>query len=570
MSRKNAGSRKPPADESWKDWTAVPDAESAVPETGLSRFAGLFENRSLERISQRELGRVQMSIRLPGSEGWIPVKLWDFTSISFGVHYAPETSFVNWTEKNPSEELEPAPHKDPRTDTSSLPLQLGDEIELRVQVNHHQQFQIWCEVKNKLPWKDGIKIGLRRMDVSFPQEVRVDRREAFRLPLAPALALKARIKHPFIYGHWCPLQVSDVNSNMGLSFVSTDSSILLFEGMELQVHFELASHRETPMMVRVAWVHATEANNVKFGVVCLDMDWKLHNGVCDFLLFSRHWTPSRLREAGFKSQQVKSRLRFRTVKTMEDYAEVLYLRRDAYVGAGKKPEGTAPESMAGRLDGISRILMAHHHEKLVGSMTFTYPTLQDTMLDSQMGFPGQKYPVNIPPKANLIEVSRLCIHEEYRSTDLLQGMFEHGIKHFLMSDRHWLLTSSVSDLLPTYARIGFLKLGASYKHPGLNFQEHHLILAHRDTFLFGKGMNLLVWNTLFGDVIQYLVDRNLVTLTKMERFLIRSKLLLRPLSKRFLENRASQAFRKHLQSLRQTASRERPQETVKLPLEFQE
>ncbi len=570
--------------DSEKDWSVGAPIEPDKPETAFFKFPGLFEHRGQERISQRELGRVKISVRLPGKESWVAVKLWDFTSISFGIHFFEEAPFVNWSPepepqsesdagKNSAENGFPGPgSKSSLKSNPLLPLEVGDEIELRVQISHYQRFQIWCEVKNKLPWKEGIKIGLRRMDVSFPHEVRIERREAFRLPLAPALALKARIKHPFIYGHWCPLQVSDVNSNMGLSFVSTDPSVLLFEGMELQVHFELASYRETPMIARVAWVHATEANNVKFGVVCLDMDWKLHNGVCDFLLFSRLWTPSRLREAGFKSQQVKSRLRFRTVRTMEDYAEVLYLRRDAYVGAGKKPEGTAPETMAGPLDGISRILMAHHHEKLVGSMTFTYPTSQDTILDSQVGFPGQKYPVNIfiPPKANLIEVSRLCIHEEYRSTDLLQGLFEHGIKHFLMSDRHWLLTSAVSDLLPTYARIGFLKLGASYKHPGLNFQEHHLILAHRDAFLLGKGMNLIVWNTLFGDVIQYLVDRNLVTLTKMERFLIRSKLLLHPLSKRFLDNRAGQAFRKHLQSIRQAAVRERPQETVKLPLEFQD
>jgi predicted GNAT family N-acyltransferase len=252
---------------------------------------------------------------------------------------------------------------------------------------------------------------------------------------------------------------------------------------------------------------------------------------------------------------------------MEDYAEVLYLRRDAYVGVGKKPEGTTPESMAGRLDGMSRILMAHHHDTLVGTMTFTYPNSEDTILDSQMGFPNQKYPVFIPPKSNLIEVSRLCIHQEYRSTDLLQGLFEHGMKHFLMSDRHWLLTSAVSDLLPTYLRIGFKKMGASYKHPALNNQEHHLIMAPREAFLWGKGMNLLVWNTLFGDVIQYLLNRNLVDVTGPERVLIRTQLLFRPLSRCFLDNRANQAFRRHLQALR-SAVPERLREPTSSPEGF--
>ncbi len=553
--RKKHASLVLPEVETWQDWTPVPAAERIIPETGLSRFPGLFEHRSQDRISQRELGLVALSIRLPGKQEWQNVKLWDFTSISFGILFENQPEFISW---DPEPSLSPANTANPASNSLQIPLQLGDEIELRIKVTHHQEFQIWCQVKNMLPWKDGLKIGLRRLDIGFPQAVDTNRREAFRLPLAPALALHARIKHPFIYGYWCQLVVSDVNRNMGLSFLSTDASVLLFEGMELQLHFELAGHRESPMVVRVAWVHATEANHVKFGVDCLDMDWQLHNGICAFLLFSGHWTPSRLREAGFKSQQVKSRLRFRTVKTMEDYAEVLYLRRDAYVGAGKKPDGTTPESMAGPLDGLSRILMTHHHGTLVGTMTFTYPVSEETILDSQMGFPGQKYPVAIPPKANLIEVSRLCIHQEYRNTDLLQGLFEHGMKHFLMSDRHWLLTSAVSDLLPTYQRIGFKKLKASYKHPALNNQEHHMILAPRSAFLWGKGMNLLVWNTLFGDVIEYLLNRNLVTVTGTERLLIRTKLLFRPLLKRFLATRANQAFRLHLQALRLAALRERP------------
>ena len=186
------------------------------------------------------------------------------------------------------------------------------------------------------------------------------------------------------------------------------------------------------MLARVAWIHATEANHVRFGVACVDMPWDLHNGICDYLLFSRQWTPGRLRQAGFLARQVKGRLRFRSVKTMDDYAEVLYLRRDAYVGAGKKSKDTRPEDMASRLDGQSRILMAWHQDKLVGSLTFT-PSLHAKMRywKAVAAFSGRKYPVAIPPKASLIEVSRLCIDEEYRGTDLLQGLFEHGAKHFL-------------------------------------------------------------------------------------------------------------------------------------------
>jgi predicted GNAT family N-acyltransferase len=243
---------------------------------------------------------------------------------------------------------------------------------------------------------------------------------------------------------------------------------------------------------------------------------------------------------------------------MDDYAEVLYLRRNSYVGAGKKPKETRPEEMASRLDGHSRILMALHQDKLVGSLTFTFPTHEEELLDSEAGFPGRKFPVRTPPKTSLIEVSRLCIDEEYRGTDLLQGLFEHGVKHFLLSDRYWLLTSAVPELLPLYERIGFAKLGASYKHPSLNNLEHHLIIAHRDTFLMGKGISLLLWNSLFGDLVRHLLDRKLIRIARPYAFLIRAKLLFAPLSKRLLENRSARAFRRHLEFLRRESVRPRP------------
>ncbi|MDB5048085.1 MAG: type pilus assembly PilZ [Fibrobacteres bacterium] len=516
------------------DWSKGSPVDVSKLATGIFKFPGTFEHRSQERISQRELGNVSMEIREPGKETWIPVKLWDFTSISFGILY-----------QRP-EPMAGAPEEE----AQRLHLSEGDDIQIRIRVRPGQEFQVWCQVKNKTAWKEGIRIGLRRMDVATAQSVEYDRRIASRLALSPSLSLRARVKHPFIFSHWSPMSVSDVNKDMGLSFHSNDHSILVFEGMELEIHFDLASFRNVPMTARVIWVHATEAHSVKFGVVCLAMEWNLHNSICGFLLHSQQWTPQRLKDEGFQARHVKSHLRFRAVRTMDEYAQVLHLRRDAYVGAGKRFHGTTPEEMATPLDGISRILIAHHRGRLVGTMTFTFPSNEDTMLDSQTGFPGRKYPVKIPPKANLIEVSRLCIHDEYRGTDLLQGLFEHGLKHFLMSDRHWLLTSAVDELLPIYERIGFKRLQASYKHPRLNNKEHHLILAHRNAFLFGAGINIFIWNVLFGDLIRYLIDRGLIKVIGPIRVLVRLKLFFLPLSKLATESKARRSFRKHIETLR--------------------
>lgn len=522
-----------------EDWTFRPDADAGDPGRDPARPSISEDKRSLDRFSQRELGRVTVSIRVPGGE-WRDARLWDFSSIGFGV----------LLERPPASLHDPILGRGPGRRPAESGFRAGAEAELRIRVRAKEEFTVLCRIQNAYPWRTGVKVGLRRLDVNLPQAGGPDRRETQRLPLSPALSLRARIRHPFIYDHWSVLQVSDVNKSLGFSFLCADPSILLFEGMELDIHFELATLRKLSFTGRVVWVQATRENEVKFGVDCVDMDWRLQTGLCGFLLSTGNWTPSRLRGAGFRSQRVKGHLRFRTVRSMEDYASVLRLRRDAYVSADKRPESTTVEEMASPLDGASRILMARHHGELVGSLTFTFPTSEDTLLDSQAGFPGLKYPVSLPPKANLIEVSRLCIHRDYRGTDLLQGMFEHGLKHFLLSDRHWLLTSATSDLLPMYERIGFTRLKASYRHPGLNNKEHHLIIAHKSAFLWGFGIGPLIWNSVFGDLVGYLLARNALTLPGWTRTIVRAKLLLRPLARALVDAQAKRAFRKHLKALR--------------------
>ncbi len=531
------------------DWVARQRIDRTRLEAGAYKFDEAGDIRGQARISQRELAHVGVAWRRDPEAAWRPARLWDFTSISFGIV----------------------------VEDQACPAQVGEVIRLRLQISPGQSHETLCEVKNvrqhresagkevsgitaspaaptghatKTQGPAGLRLGLRRLDVALPGKAGNEKRDAPRLSIAPGLAMGARLKHPFIYGHWCDLLVSDVNHRMGFSFECHDPALLVFEGMELQIHFELAGVRDLPLKARVAWVHATEAHQVKFGIACLGMDYDLHNRICDFLFASRHWTPARLRESGFRVHQVKSRLRFRTVRTMQDYAEVLHLRRDAYVGAGKKPQDTPPEAMAGRLDGKSRIFMAWHGCDMVGSLTFTFPDREDLMLDSEAGFPDGKYPVPMPPKTDIIEVSRLCIHEAYRSTDLLQGLFEHGMQHFLASGRSWLVTSSVTELLPLYRRIGLKPAGASYLHPSLNNLEHHLLMAHRNTFLLGKGMRLAVWLGLFGDILRFLTAGNRRLFPWHVRLRLAPWLWLQPLVKNLAQARLRRAFKHYMAVMR--------------------
>lgn len=495
-------------------------------EAGAYKFDKARDARRQLRISQRELGRVAIAVQKTewaDEQKWVNAKLWDFSSISLGI----------------------------RVDKSDW--EVGDRLKVRLQAAAETHV-FECTLMSKRECQGAAlpqwHLGLRREDVTAPQGRDGSRREDERLRLAPAVNLVARIKHPFLFAHWCHVRAYDVNRSMGFAFECQDPSLLVFIGMTIDLHFELPGMRLLPLKARVAWVFAEGDHCVRFGVSCVAMDFALHNSISDFLLVTRHWSPARLREAGFRVQQVKQRLRFRTVKNGEDYEAVLLLRRDAYVGAGRKPEGTPPEAMAGRLDKQSRIITAWHGSELVGSLTFAFPNSEDVILDSEAGFPGHRYPVQVPRKTDLIEVSRLCIHQAYRSTDLLQGLFEHGMQHFLSSERKWLLSSAIPELLPLYLRIGFKTLGATYRHPALGNAEHHLISAHRDAFLKGKGMRYAVWLGLFGDVLRFLVSRHGRLFSITQRLRLAPHLIIHPLMKRMIRARLRRAFKQYLATLR--------------------
>ncbi len=512
------------------DWSARPKVDYSKLNTGIFKHQSIQEQRALGRISERELGVIKTFIKSNYHADWQAVKLWDFSSLGFGILIAPEM----------------VKHIDA--------INVGQALQVQIKTADKQDVQVWCEVKNISSRKDGFKIGLRRQDLNDPRPMSPERREHPRLPMGAQLSLHARFKHPLLLGNWCNLQVADINPHMGFSFLSKDPSTFVFVGMEFELYFEIANFRNLAYTGRISWVSAFRENEVKFGSQCLNINYHLHNGICDLLLFSQQWTPAQLRACGFRAKLVKEHLRFRTVKSNEDYAQVLHLRRNAYVQAGKKNESTTAEEMASSLDGKSRILMAWHRDELVGSMTFAFPTTEDTLLDSQKGFEGQKYPVALPPKSNLIEVSRLCIHRDYRGTDLLTGIFEHGLKYFLLSDRHWLLTSAVNELLPLYEKIGFYKLGASYKHPALNNLEHHLIICHRSAFLTGKGISVFTWNALFGDLMQYLVQRNLLPLSWWGKKWIHLCLLLKPICDTLTSKKYIMEFNRHIERIRHHAN----------------
>lgn len=422
----------------------------------------------------------------------------------------------------------------------------GAPMELTLQLPGQPELRCPCRVRTLLLRDDGILLDLGREDLGIPDGFRCAGPE--RIPALPGPAIQARIRHPFLFSHSSRVSVESFHRDFHILFSASDPALVAFPGMVLDLELILPGSKPQKVQARVDFVEEPGEKGFRFGVRCLSLSFECNLVLCGHLMSAHRWTPADLRGAGFRSSGMQDQFRFGSIATEEEYAEVLKLRRDAYVRVGKRTADTSVGQMAGSLDPRSRILTVRHHGKLVGSMSMAFAPDEATVMDTQRGFPGDIYPVPLPPRRDMVEMARLCVADAYRGTDFVPRLFAEGFKQFMLTDRKWLLTSCTSEMLPLYLGIGFKTLGAVYRHHLLNGKEHHLIILAKRDVTWAAGMGLLTWNQWYGDVAAFLLAKRLLPLPAWVRWLMRLKLTLRPLAKWIGKRREEYLFTAHFKA----------------------
>lgn len=438
--------------------------------------------RKTDRFGERELERLNASIRTAQDTRWIKVALRDFSQTGFGmVALGTSRTFL------------PTP---------------GQVLDLRIEAPWGQSLLIPCEVRNVPSHGDGLRLGVERLDVK-----RGIQSGAGRLSLETATRVVVRIDCGILFREWNDAELAGFEADGTWIFESDDPGLLVFKGSPLIMQFELPLESEDLGTGQVAWVRSIGEDRVAFGVSWKALSFQISNSMGEHLLRSQSIPPTELERYGIHLKSFREQLRFSVVSTLEEYAQVLDLRRAAYVQAGKAPTETTPEKFSSRFDRESRILGAFHAGELVACMGLTFPASQDSMLKSEILFPGKRYPVDIPPKTSLVEAHAFCTKTDFRGGDLVRAVFEQVARCVLLSDRDWILTLSTSELWPLYKNIGFRKLGASVPVEYLGGQEHHLILLHRDAWTCGRGIGPFAWNYFYGDLVRDLIAKGYLTLS---------------------------------------------------------
>ena len=241
----------------------------------------------------------------------------------------------------------------------------------------------------------------------------------------------------------------------------------------------------------------------------------------NYLLQFLDVSPDEVRNAGFNVSKIADVFTFRYVETHSDYIEVLKLRYEAYLSAGKVDKSKRPDDMVASLDSKSRILMVKHQGLLIASVAISFPDSNDIILDTEKALPNG-YTKNIPPKTLMIEISRLCTHPEYRKGDLLHRVFEHIYKIFITSDRRFIITSCDDKLWPLYAKLGFKKTGLQYNHLALSGLLHHIIIGSIDVCLKVNKISWITWSYLYGGMYMDLDAKRVIKVN----YLVKSKMML--------------------------------------------
>jgi hypothetical protein len=491
------------------------------------RPSNSLTGRESNRVSERELERIPAWINLGNrldktASKDIPVHLWDYSPFGFAITFPFSESGCS----------SPKPG-----DPARLKFDFGDGI-----------LSAECIVKNSCIVKNNLRIGLSRRDLSRmnPSEnpIGVPQGECLRLPAKSDI--RAEVRNPVLFAEWATFVLCGVQSGLQFDFISRDASLPLFIGQTLELRLVMPTTGNPLFRGEVVMLERVPDNALKVRLKTLSISSDLANDLAEALAFEAEIAPGTLKRFGFPTRFLKKRVSFRFLETMEEYAQVLALRRSAYVDAGKKSGDTQAEDMSLAKDRNSRILCAYHDETLVACAAITFPMRDDEILRSEASFPDGKYPIAHLPKTELLEVNSLCTHKEYRRGDLLQAMFEQIAMIFVLSGRSCIMNLVEKSLLPVYLGIGFQDTGKTCEFMG---RTHHLIRVERQVAVSGCRIGVLRWNLLYGDLMEDIMNREMLSFGLGERLRLKLMLALKPFAKRWVGSKYEREFRRTLEEM---------------------
>jgi hypothetical protein len=421
-------------------------------------------------------------------------------------------------------------------------LKSGTLVTVHLRMGHesaHYEFRALIRYISPLEKADQTRVGLE-IDTPLQGEGEALEHEGYAIPETSPMA--GFVYKGYFYHEKSIIKICSLGRDFFIIEVY-DSSLIAIPGMPLAIHLFLPNAESNRIECVVDRLVAVRDKALVLRLKKVALIGKTTEWIASFLVQHAGFNPKIVRNLGFGTSEFSSSIRVRAVRTHEEYEAVLDLRWRAYAKVQKiDPSQWKPQDMAADTDRMSTILIAMHEDRIVGSISVTFPENDADMLDTEKPLP-HGYPESIPPKRDLIELSRLCIDPTYQGSDLLIKLFAHVCRVGMISSRNHMITSSDAELWPLYKSMGFYQTGVDYSHPVFG-TRHDLILYSRDRFVRAKGTGPLFWYMVYKGIYEYLCDYGVIhgkrpLKVKLYFALSHGIQLLRPFIKKFRKRKKS-------------------------------
>ena len=368
-------------------------------------------------------------------------------------------------------------------------------------------------------------VGMRLVQAD-PSPRAGNRRESTRWICSDRFYPTCMAPTPGRFDDYMYFQVRDVSSE-GLQLVCSLRNKFLVPGMRLSLLLVLPLGNTIPLaveVVRVAVVSEAGRDRLTVGVSYSEITHQSRVALGQYLLqFSNDLTADDLREAGFPVKSVASGVSFYNLRSEDDYKSVLRLRWLAHSRDGNIDESVAVENMGDSDDLKARIVVGKHDGKIVATARIRFNELHEPLEHED----SMDWPSHLPRRDQIVEVSRVATHPDYRRSDLLSALFRMCYLNMLQPERPWVVMSCLERMIPFYEKVGFKSLGITHEEKlWRDGKTLTVMAANTQSVALGRDVGPIVWNMLWREAAEVLLTSGGFELTGLDRARIRLYRLL--------------------------------------------
>lgn len=375
------------------------------------------------------------------------------------------------------------------------------------------------------------RLGLERLgEIPTTQE----RRSQARYPSPNYIKTMAIFEHPFfpmrqVYGDICTF------SSKGLCLKTSlrNGDLLSGQKVRLRLIFPLLGTVSCYASLRGVNLQPSH-NRIYLNMEILSNLTAYQEKAGETLLMSPQ-APSlrQLRADGFRMTSASTAISYEYRVDQFDMREIALLRMRSLHFQKELLELHSPEAFIDSYDQYSRHILARLNHKIIASTRLIFNNGDPEKVEHL------KYGVKIPKwlwEEGFVECGRLVTDPDYRGADLFLNMTRFIGKTVLESGYRYMISSCTQSLEPIYARTGCKKIGTFTL--GDDPKPWCLIVMDFEGTSKGIGVNPISWNIIQRPMVEFLVERNRLQLSPLNRLVLGFYKLFSPLAQWLLRRKA--------------------------------